>query len=727
MVTVGIEILAPITGVISIILAYMAMKRVLQAPPGNETMEKFSGLIAAGAKTFIKRQYRTLFIFCGCFAVVLLLVFGLTTNSWPQGILTAVAYITGSVLSSFAGIFGMGVSTKANSRSANAAIKGLNEGFKVAYTAGSVMGSLVVGFALTGISALYYIAGAVFPPEAAPVNMNIVFEILVGYSFGASSIALFAKAGGGLFTKAADVGADIVGKVEQNIPEDDARNPAAVADAVGDNVGDVAGMGADIYDSYVASMIAACILGIVLDEALANGSFIFTLMPLFLSGLGNVASIISSFFVKVKEGEFPGKALNNGTYRTTAIFVGLSLLTLIFTGGNWAVFIAAAVGLAAGVIIGIVSDFFTATEGKRFAPARKVAEAAKTGHATVILSGFAYGLLSVIPSVLGIAVAMLVAFLAGYNFPIGGTANAIETGLYCIAVAAVGMLSITGLVVANDAYGPIVDNAANIAENAKIGEQALQNCSTMDSAGNTAKAITKGFSVGAAALTVIALLVAYLEIVKKNLAELGYSQAVIDLFTKLNVLSPGIMAGILLGSMIPALFSALLIMGVGNTAEKMIVEIRRQFKERPGILAGTEDADYNACIDIATKGALHELLPPSIIAIASTLGVGFLLGPQALAGYLAGSIVSGLMLALLMANAGGTWDNAKKYIEDGNFGGKGSDAHKAAITGDTVGDPFKDTAGPSMNTLICVMSLVASLFAPIFSMLPFGLLNLPII
>ncbi len=714
MVSIGVEVLAPLTGVVSLVLAYMAMKKVLQAPLGNEKMQKFGGLIAAGAKTFIKRQYRTLFIFVGCFAVLLMVVFSVT-RGLEQGLLTAVSYLTGSVLSSLAGILGMGVSTKANSRSAMAAQKSLNEGFKVAYSAGSVMGSLVVGFALIGIGVLYYVATGVFeviyavtPLPAGLATIDLVFEILVGYSFGASSIALFAKAGGGLFTKAADVGADIVGKVEQNIAEDDARNPAAIADAVGDNVGDVAGMGADIYDSYVASLIAACVLGIVLDRGLGyslNGiPFVYTLIPLFVAGLGNIAALVSSFFVKVKEGEFPGKALNNGTYRTTVIFIGLTLLTLIITGGNWAVFISAVIGLIAGVIIGITSDFFTATEGKRFAPARKVAEAAKTGHATVILSGFAYGLLSIVPSVLGIAVAMLVSYAAGTAFTIVGS-TAFETGIYCVAVSAVGMLSITGMVVSNDAYGPIVDNAANIAENSGISESALENCSKMDEAGNTAKAITKGFSVGAAALTVIALLAAFLELTNTDV---------------LNVLQPKVMACLLIGSVIPALFAALLVMGVGNTAEKMIVEIRRQFKEHPGILAGTEDADYGACIDIATKGALHELLPPTLIAIFVTLGIGILFGITGLAGYLAGSIISGLLLALLMSNAGGTWDNAKKYIEDGNFGGKGSEAHKAAVTGDTVGDPFKDTAGPSMNTLICVMSLVANLFAPVFLLIGGG-------
>ncbi len=722
MVNVGIELLAPLTGAVSLVLAYMAMKKVMNAEQGNEKMKKFGDLIAAGAKTFIKRQYRTLFIFVGCFAVILMAVFT-ATRGWQQGLLTAVAYLTGSVLSSLAGILGMGVSTKANSRAAFGATKSLNEGFKVAYTAGSVMGSLVVGFALTGIGALYYISTGVFEilyPVSNPYGLStveLVFEILIGYSFGASSIALFAKAGGGLFTKAADVGADIVGKVEQNIPEDDARNPAAVADAVGDNVGDVAGMGADIYDSYVASIVAASILGIVLDIAAGNvvaGKLIYSLMPLFISGLGNIAAIVSSFLVKVKEGEFPGKALNNGTYRTALIFIGLALLTLIPTNGSPAVFIAAAIGLAAGVIIGITSDFFTATEGKKFAPARKVAEAARTGHATVILSGFAYGLLSIVPSVLGIAVAMLIAYWAGAANPINlDPAMAFETGLYCVAIASVGMLSITALVVANDAYGPIVDNAANLGENAKIGEAAVENCSKMDEAGNTAKAITKGFAVGAAALTVIALLVSFMELATNESETIS-----------LNLLQPPIMAGLLIGSILPALFAALLILGVGSTAEKMIVEIRKQFKEHPGILAGTEDADYNACIDIATKGALHELLPPTLIAIGATLGMGFIFGISGLAGFLGGSIVSGLILALLMSNAGGTWDNAKKYIEDGNFGGKGSDAHKAAVTGDTVGDPFKDTAGPSMNTLIAVMALVANLFVPVFLLAPEGVMHL---
>ncbi|MHA1733648.1 MAG: sodium-translocating pyrophosphatase [Promethearchaeota archaeon] len=709
--TIGPEIIAPITGVASIVLAYFTLKKVLEADPGNEKMQHVSELIAKGSETFIKRQYKTLFIFVGFLAVGIAVLFGASVG-WASGISTAIAYVVGSVLSSLAGIIGMKISTKANTRAAQGATKSLNEGFRVAFKGGSVLGLLVVGFALTGITILYYIFDAAFPGD-----IDTVFEILVGYSFGASTIALFAKAGGGIFTKAADVGADIVGKVEQEIPEDDPRNPAAIADNVGDNVGDVAGMGADIFDSYVASMIAASVLGIAVDKLSGGGSFVYAMMPLFLAGLGNIASIVASFFVKVKEDQFPGKALNKGTYITTGVFTGLSFLTLLLTNGNWAVFIAAVIGLLSGVVIGITSDMFTKTEGSKFAPARKVAEAAQTGHATTILSGFSYGLLSVVPSIIGIAVAMGVSYFAGMTLDmtgLGTPASAIQSGLYSVAISAVGMLSITGMIVSSDAYGPIVDNARGIAEHGGLEEQVIATCDRMDEAGNTAKAITKGFSIGAAALTVIALVVAFLQLISSGLLDMGKTQAEVDAILQIQITNPVVMVGMLIGAMMPALFSAMLILGVDKTAQKMIVEIRRQFQENPGILEGTATADYDKCIDIATAGALKELLPSTIIAISTTIVVGLLLKPAGLAGYLVGSIIVGVLLALLMANAGGMWDNAKKYIEDGHFGGKGTLAHKASITGDTVGDPFKDTAGPALNTLLAVMSLCASLFAPVF-------------
>ncbi|MHA1111479.1 MAG: sodium-translocating pyrophosphatase [Promethearchaeota archaeon] len=689
------EIIAPITGVISIVLAFITLKQVTKADPGNEKMQKVSGLIEKGSKTFMKRQYTTLAIVVAALATIIFFVFTFTNETnWGIGAATAISYIIGSTLSSLAGITGILISTKANTRAAWGATKSLR------------------------ITSLYYIFMAIFGSD-----VNLTFEILMGFTFGGSTIALFAKAGGGIFTKAADVGADIVGKVEQDIPEDDPRNPAAIADAVGDNVGDVAGMGADIFDSFVVSIIAPAILGIVMDLFVGNGKFTFTIIPLVLAGFGNIASMVASVFVKVKEGQFPGKALNNGTYLTTALFTVLCVFTVPLIGGwngwgnpsSWTVFIAAVIGLLSGVIIGITSDVFTKTEGK-FAPARMVAEAAQTGHATNILSGFSWGLMSVVPSIIGIAVAIFVSYYAGSLLGLPGVdpSNSAKIGLYSVAIAGAGMLSITEMIVSSDAYGPIVDNARGIAEAGGLDHEIIRICDKMDEAGNTAKAITKGFSIGAAALTVIALVVAFLELVEFRLVNLGYSPAEIEIYTTVSLINPNVIVGLLIGAMMPALFSALLIMGVDRTAQKMIIEIRRQFKEEPGILKGTHDADYDTPIDIATKGALKELLPSTLIAIAVTILVGIFFKPAGLVAYLVGAILTGVILALIMSNAGGMWDNAKKWIEDGNLGGKGTLTHKAAITGDTVGDPFKDTAGPALNTLLAVMSEAASLFIPLF-------------
>ena len=699
---VGIELIAPITGLISILLAVYVLKDVLKADPGNEKMQHVSTLIRNGSKTFMRRQYKTLFIFVGILSIIIGAAFTVSSG-FEVAISTAISYIVGSTLSAAAGIIGILISTQANTRAAQGATKSLNDGFQVAFKGGSVLGLLVVGFALTGISILYYLFNGIFN------NINITFEILMGYSFGASTIALFSKAGGGIFTKAADIGADIVGKLEYDIPEDDPRNPAAIADNVGDNVGDVAGMGGDIFDSYVVSIIAPSILGIVLDAVIGGNTY--TMIPLFLAGLGNIASMIGSFFVKVKENEFPGKSLNRGTYITTAIFAILCLVTVPITGNNWAVFIAAVIGLGSGVVIGITSDIFTKTEGK-FAPARIVANSALTGHATTILSGFSYGLLSVVPSIIGICFAMYFSYASGAALDIVGLP--IKSGLYSIAIAAVGMMSITGMIVSSDAYGPIVDNARGIAEAGGLKEEVIALCDKMDEAGNTAKAITKGFSIGAAALTVIALVVAFLELVEFRLIDKGFTAEQIEAIVTVNLTNPNVMVGLFIGSMMPALFSAMLILGVDRTAQKMIVEIRRQFEEEPGILKGTVDADYDACIDIATAGALKELLPSTIIAIVTTILVGWFLQPAGLVGYLVGAILTGVILALIMSNAGGMWDNAKKYIEEGHLGGKGTEAHKASITGDTVGDPFKDTAGPAINTLLAVISECASLFVPLF-------------
>jgi K(+)-stimulated pyrophosphate-energized sodium pump len=641
-----------ISGLISIAAAIYFYFYVSKQKAGTPRMKEISDAIREGAMAYLKRQYKTLAVFVILLAVILYFFVGFNTS---------VAYVFGSFCSALAGLFGMDVALKANVRTANAAKRGLSKAFSVGFYGGTVMGLAVVGLALMGISIIYYFFN---DPE-----------IVLGFSFGASSLALFAKAGGGIYTKTADIGADLVGKVELNIPEDDPRNPAVIADNVGDNVGDVAGMGADIFDSYVASIVAAMILGAVTLKSTG------ILLPLIISAVGIFASIIGAFFVKTKKN--PSNSLNNGTYITCIFFVIFSYLIVYFLNLNIGIFYAIVSGLAAGVLIGLTSDYYTSTDKS---PTLKTAESSKTGAAINILTGFSYGLISVLPPLIGISIAIMVS----YYF----------AGLFGIAMAAVGMLAITGMIVSADAYGPIVDNAKGIAEQSKLGKKVIQVANMLDEAGNTAKAITKGFAIGAAGLTVIALLSAYAEIVG---------------IQTIDLMNPLVLAGALIGIALPPVFSALLILGVGKNAFRMVNEVRRQFKEIPGLIKGKAKPDYAKCVDIAAKGALKELILPSSLAIISPLLVGFILGKNALGGFLAGSILSGLTFALLMANAGGLWDNAKKYIEEGNFGGKGSEAHKAAVIGDTVGDPFKDTAGPSINTFLVVMSLTASMFASLIA------------
>jgi K(+)-stimulated pyrophosphate-energized sodium pump len=574
----------------------------------------------------------------------------------------------------------MDIATKANAKAAYAARGGLNKAFPIGFRGGAVMGLAVVGFSLLGISIVYFITH-----DAGTV---------LGFSFGASALALFAKAGGGIYTKTADISADLVGKVELGIPEDDPRNPAVIADNVGDNVGDVAGMGADLADSYIASIAAVMILGTALG---------FVEIGLVFAGLGIFASVMGAATLRIGSKGNPGKALNMGTYVTCVIFGILTLIASYYLGYDLRLWGASIVGLAGGIVIGTTSDYFT-SESKK--PVLKTAEASKTGTATNIITGFSYGLQSVFPPLVGIGVAAVIAYFlceplgAGY-------------AVFGIGMAAIGMLSIVGLIISNDAYGPIVDNSRGIAEQAGLGDEVIRITDELDAAGNTAKAITKGFAIGAAGLTVIALLATFRTEAAAALIELGKTQTEIVTLLDFNLLNPKVIMGAFVGIAMPALFSAMVMLGVGRNAERMIAEIRRQFREIPGLKEGKKEAkpDYARCVDIATTGALRELLPASTVTIGVTLIVGFIGGAQAMGGYLAGSIFSGLLLALLMSNAGGLWDNAKKYIETGIHGGKGSDAHKAAVVGDTVGDPFKDTAGPSLNTMITVMSLVASMFA----------------
>lgn len=641
-------------------------------------MRFVSEAIKEGSKAFLSRMFRALGIFVAVMAVVLLIFLPhpiWATDRPIENIIMAGAYLFGSACSAFAGYLGMDVATDANVRSANAARSGITRAFNIAFRGGAVMGLSVIGLALLGVSIVYLLMG---DPT-----------IVTGFSFGASAMALFAKAGGGIYTKTADIGADLVGKVEMGLPEDDPRNPAVIADNVGDNVGDIAGMGSDLFDSYVASLLAVLLLGSVLGGRLME-------LPLVYAGLGVIASLIGVAIVRVGERGDPGRALNRGTYFTCAVYALLTLLASRLLGYDYRIWFASVIGLIAGVIIGVTSDYFTSINR---APARKTAEASVTGAAINIITGFSYGLLSVFPPLIGIALASLIAYILCSSLGAG-------YGVYGVSAAAFGMLSVVGMVVANDSFGPIGDNAKGIAEQAGLGEETIEILDRLDAAGNTSKAITKGFAIGAAGLTVLSLLAAF-----KEVAEVITGKPV-----SFELMNPLVLLGTLVGIAIPAVFSAQVMLGVGRNAFRMIEEVRRQFREIPGLREGRPDArpDYATCVDIATRGALRELMPASLVAISTTLLVGLIFGVEALGGYLAGSIFSGLLFALLMANAGGLWDNAKKYIEEGAFGGKGSEAHKAAVIGDTVGDPFKDTAGPSLNTLITVISLVANVFLPLF-------------
>lgn len=690
-----ILIIALIAGALSIVLALYFAKMVMEADPGNDKMQEVQGYIESGAKTFIKVQYKILSIFVAGLALVILLLlpspFRESALNWEQ----MIAYVIGAVGSMFAGYLGMLVGVKANSRAAQGCTRSTKEGFDIAFFGGSVMGLAVVGVALIGISVLYWII-------PSP-------KFILGFSFGASSIALFMKCGGGIYTKTADVGADLVGKGEYDLPEDDPRNPASIADNVGDNVGDIAGMGSDLFDSYVASIVASMLLAAVLSasdviDEVSQATFI--ILPVLLCAFGLFASILGIFFIKQNKSEDPGSLLNNGTYFSTIVFIGLAALCVLImipfiavadVALLWSLWFCAAIGLFSGIIIGFTSDYYTREDKK---PTQEIAHAAEEGDAVVILSGFSYGLISVVPPAIGIVAAMVISYIIPFNVA-GGSFVA---GVFGVSIAAVGMLSIVGTIVSNDAYGPIVDNSRGIAEQGELGEEVIREADRLDMAGNTAKAITKGYAIGAANLTVLALLFSYTQDA--------------DIGSIINLLNIKVLVGAFLGVVAPALFSAVLILAVQRNAALMVDEIRRQFEEEPRILKGEVPADFNKCIDIATKGSLKELVIPSIISIVLPLAVGILFGVASLGAFLAGSILSGFVFAIFMSNSGGAWDNAKKWIEDGNLGGKGTETHKASITGDTVGDPFKDTAGPSINTLLVVMSLTATIFL--------GLLLLPI-
>jgi K(+)-stimulated pyrophosphate-energized sodium pump len=673
-------LIAPLSALVSILVGLYFYRYVNKQDSGTERMKEISGAIKEGAAAFIRREYTTLAIFV--IVVAILIGVFLPQPIWASDNLMLnlqlpIAYMFGSFCSGLAGYLGLNVATKANAKVANAAQSGLNKAFPIGFRGGAVMGLSVVGVGLLGISVVYWLTG-----------MGGTLPAVLAYSFGASSLSLFAKAGGGIFTKTADISADLVGKVELGIPEDDPRNPAVIADNVGDNVGDVAGMGADLFDSYVASVVAVMILGVGLNLAAID----YVQVPLVFAGLGILAAVMGALTVRVGPKGNPGAALNSGTYVTCIVFGVLTAITTWYFGYQWQLWGATIVGLAAGITIGVTSDYFT-SEDK--APVLKTAEASETGPALNILTGFSYGLRSIIFPLIGIAVAAAVSYKICEPLGIG-------YAVYGIALASLGMLSIVGLTVSNDAYGPIVDNSKGIAEQSGLSEDVIAITDELDSAGNTAKAITKGFAIGAAGLTVIALLAAFQKIASSP-----------EHVVSFDIMNPMVLLGALIGVAIPAVFSAMVMLGVGRNAERMIAEIKRQFREIPGLKEGKEGVkpDYAKCVDIATVGALRELMPASIMAITATLIIGFIGGIEALGGFLAGAIFSSLLLALLMSNAGGLWDNAKKLIESGKHGGKGSEAHKAAVCGDTVGDPFKDTAGPSLNTMITVMSLIATLFA----------------
>ena len=670
--------IALVISIASFVVAAYFYQWVKKLPVANARMEEVGKLIRDGAFTFLKREYRILGIFSAVVVVLIVLFFPepIWHGAAGKNILMAVVYLFGTALSGLAGYVGISIATLSNVRSATAAQESIQKSFMAGFRGGAVMGMAVVGTSLAGAAIVYLISG---DPE-----------IVMAFSFGASSLALFAKAGGGIFTKTADIAADLTGKVELGIPEDDPRNPAVIADNVGDNVGDVAGMGADLFDSNVAAMAAT----IVIAAAIGQIDFMFA-----ITSMGLLASIIGVFLSRLGPNGSPSRALNGGTYITCGIFAVLTLIVTLIAQFDIRLWVCAMLGMVAGVVIGITSDFFTGDDKK---PVAKVAESCQNGPAFTILNGFSYGLLSCLPALIGIGLTALISYKLGEAIGPGYAMMGIST-------AAIGMLSIIGMIISNDAYGPIVDNARGVAEMAGLGDHVLEITDELDAAGNTAKAITKGFSIGAAGLTVISLLGAFLELVNQALTEAG--QAAINAF---DVMNPMVFFGILVGAAVPAVFSAMLMNGVNRNSQVMVKEIHRQFNSIPGLREGKTKPDYAKCIDISTRGAIRELIPAGLFAIIMTLVVGFIGGPEAIGGFLTGNIITGLLLALLMSNAGGLWDNAKKFIESGNFGGKGSEAHKAAVIGDTVGDPFKDTAGPSINTQITVVSLVSSLAATLF-------------
>ena len=667
--------LSAIGGVVALIYAIILAVRINKMDSGTKRMKEIAQSINEGAKAFLFSEYKILVIFVATVFVVIS-VCGIITKSDVLNYRTALAFLIGAILSTLAGYCGMSVATKANVRTANAAKeKGMNSALSTAFSGGAVMGMCVSGLGLLGVCLIYAITG----------DDNILF----GFSLGASSIALFARVGGGIYTKAADVGADLVGKVEAGIPEDDPRNPATIADNVGDNVGDVAGMGADLFESYAGSLISAISLGVLAFSG--SSSWKYAVFPCLLSAIGLISSIIGTLFVRGKDGKNPQKALNTGTYVASILVVISAILLSYFMLGTFRFAIAIIAGLLVGLLIGTITEMYTSD---KFPFVKKIAKQSETGSATTIISGIAVGMQSTLIPIILIGVGIFVAY-----FVTNGTGADGTSGIYGIALAAVGMLSTTGITVAVDAYGPIADNAGGIAEMSDLPDEVREITDSLDSVGNTTAAIGKGFAIGSAALTALALFFTFAQ--KVNLATI-------------DIMNYKVVIGLLVGGMLPFLFSSLTMDSVSKAAQSMIEEVRRQFRTIPGILEGKSKPDYKNCVAISTHAALRQMILPGILAIVSPIIIGVLLGAEALGGMLGGSLTTGVLLAIFMSNSGGAWDNAKKYIEGGHHGGKGSPSHKAAVVGDTVGDPFKDTSGPSINILIKLMTIVSLVFAPLF-------------
>ena len=672
---------------IALIFALFTAKKVLKFSEGSEKMQKISQSIRKGANAYLKRQYAVVGAFFAVMFVVLIVMAATGNLTW----FVPFAFVTGGFFSGLSGFVGMKIATLSNARTANACREGLNRGLRIAFSAGSVMGFTVVGLGMLDISIWFFLLKYAFHLEAGEIT-----SAMLTFGMGASSMALFARVGGGVFTKAADVGADLVGKVEAGIPEDDPRNPAVIADNVGDNVGDVAGMGADLYESYVGSVISASALGV----AAFAGDIKAMALPLLLSAVGIFCSIIGTFLVRTKEGATQKellKALSKGTNFSAILIAVLPLPLVYFVLGaaNWKVYFAILAGLVAGVLIGQATEFFTSDTYK---PTRKLSDSSETGSATIIISGISLGMLSTALPIVIVAACVLVAYF------VSGGAQSASMGLYGIALAAVGMLSTLGITLATDAYGPVADNAGGIAQMAGLEEEVRERTDALDSLGNTTAATGKGFAIGSAALTALALMASYIE--KVQSIEGGT-----DVGANLSLMNPTVLIGLFIGACLPFVFAALTMESVGRAAQSVVKEVRRQFKEITGLMEGEAEADYAKCVDLCTKSSLKEMVLPTIIAIVVPVVVGLILGPTGVVGLLAGATISGFLMAVFMSNSGGAWDNAKKYIESGVHGGKGSDCHKAAVVGDTVGDPFKDTSGPAINILIKLLSMVSIVFA----------------